>query len=260
MVAMVTTAFGQTPVLELTAELIAAISLEDPALLVQAREDFEEAVAAAQDILDEAQLVVSENALPLLVTDANAANYLWTNAQEPKEAPISNLVDGLTTEASFFHTQWSAPVPAITIESVTPVEGEVEAISEIIITFNAEVGAPSWDELTIYDAKCMPYVLYYQADETLAKNQIKFVLSTPITAAGEYSLEGEYLWIKDVNGKEIQGFNQTFSWIIKEADTAIDAVEAEAENAEIYDLTGRRVKEITKGGIYIINGKKTMVK
>ena len=42
--------------------------------------------------------------------------------------------------------------------------------------------------------------------------------------------------------------------------TAIEGVEAEAENAVIYDLTGRRVYEITEGGIYIINGKKVLVK
>ena len=43
--------------------------------------------------------------------------------------------------------------------------------------------------------------------------------------------------------------------------TAIENVEAETvvENA-IYDLTGRRVNEITKAGIYIVNGKKVLVK
>lgn len=42
--------------------------------------------------------------------------------------------------------------------------------------------------------------------------------------------------------------------------TAIEDVEAEAENAEIYDLTGRRVNEITKAGIYIVNGVKRVIK
>jgi hypothetical protein len=34
------------------------------------------------------------------------------------------------------------------------------------------------------------------------------------------------------------------------------------ENAEnvIYDITGRRVNEITEAGIYIVNGKKVLVK
>ena len=35
---------------------------------------------------------------------------LSTNAQEPSEGPIKHLIDGKTD--TFFHTQWSAPVPA----------------------------------------------------------------------------------------------------------------------------------------------------
>jgi hypothetical protein len=42
--------------------------------------------------------------------------------------------------------------------------------------------------------------------------------------------------------------------------TAIEEVETEVAGTVIYDLTGRRVNEITKAGVYIINGKKTLVK
>lgn len=44
--------------------------------------------------------------------------------------------------------------------------------------------------------------------------------------------------------------------------TAIEEVEVENEkvNEAIYDLAGRRLNEITKPGIYIINGKKVLVK
>jgi hypothetical protein len=42
--------------------------------------------------------------------------------------------------------------------------------------------------------------------------------------------------------------------------TAIDAVEVENANAPIYDLSGRRVLSTVKGGIYIQNGKKFIVK
>lgn len=42
--------------------------------------------------------------------------------------------------------------------------------------------------------------------------------------------------------------------------TAIENVETEVENAEIYDLTGRKVENITKAGIYIVNGCKVLVK
>lgn len=60
---------------------------------------------------------------------------------------------------------------------------------------------------------------------------------------------------------EERGFaTGTYTFTIVEAETAIEGVEAEAENTVIYDLTGRRVNEITKAGIYIVNGKKVLVK
>jgi hypothetical protein len=37
-------------------------------------------------------------------------------------------------------------------------------------------------------------------------------------------------------------------------------VVGENGNATIYDLTGRKVENITKAGIYIVNGKKQIVK
>ena len=48
-----------------------------------------------------------------------------------------------------------------------------------------------------------------------------------------------------------------------EGDGTTGVEEVETENGEvkvIYDLTGRRVQETVKGGIYIINGKKVLVK
>lgn len=42
--------------------------------------------------------------------------------------------------------------------------------------------------------------------------------------------------------------------------TGVENVVVENEVKTIYDLTGRRVSEITEAGIYIVNGKKTLVK
>ena len=43
-------------------------------------------------------------------------------------------------------------------------------------------------------------------------------------------------------------------------ETGIENIQGENEVKTIYDLTGRRVETITASGIYIINGKKTLVK
>ena len=42
--------------------------------------------------------------------------------------------------------------------------------------------------------------------------------------------------------------------------TAIESIANESAQKVIYDLTGRRVDTITKAGIYIVNGKKVLVK
>ena len=42
--------------------------------------------------------------------------------------------------------------------------------------------------------------------------------------------------------------------------TAVEEVETGNEKVEIYDLTGRKVENITKAGIYIVNGNKVLVK
>ena len=45
-----------------------------------------------------------------------------------------------------------------------------------------------------------------------------------------------------------------------EGTTVIEEVEIRNEKEEIYDLAGRKVREITASGIYVINGKNVLVK
>ena len=45
-----------------------------------------------------------------------------------------------------------------------------------------------------------------------------------------------------------------------ENSTAVENVEIKNEKSEIYDLTGRKVENITKAGVYIVNGCKVLVK
>ena len=52
----------------------------------------------------------------------------------------------------------------------------------------------------------------------------------------------------------------SFSFRFGEGTTGVENVEVENEVKAIYDLTGRRVEAITAPGIYIVNGKKVLVK
>ena len=58
---------------------------------------------------------------------------------------------------------------------------------------------------------------------------------------------------------ELQGA-ASFSFRFGEDTTDIEKVEISNEKSEIYDLTGRRVEEITAPGIYIVGGKKVFVR
>ena len=65
-----------------------------------------------------------------------------------------------------------------------------------------------------------------------------------------------YLPMSAVANKSAEFFG--FDW---DGTTGIDEMtEQRAESKEIYDLTGRRVEEITAPGIYIVGGKKVLVK
>ena len=57
----------------------------------------------------------------------------------------------------------------------------------------------------------------------------------------------------------------SFGFFLGGGTTDIDEVSDEVTDEDgnvktVYDLTGRRIQEITKPGIYIVNGKKVLVK
>ena len=70
------------------------------------------------------------------------------------------------------------------------------------------------------------------------------------------------------NDKNIVGINTTSTdaqWkvrMVADNSTSIEIVEEENQDREssIYDLSGRKIEKITDKGIYIVNGKKMLVK
>ena len=100
------TEVGQYDATELLASIEAYFKAKAEALAA-ARAAFNAKYAEAQAILAEAALSVVDSELPLQVTDATAAAYIWSNKPEPNEGPIAQLVDGIVEEGNFFHTNWS---------------------------------------------------------------------------------------------------------------------------------------------------------
>lgn len=172
-------------------------------------------------------------------------------------------------------------VTPLEIVSVTPAAGEVGQIEKIIITFNQNVILAydeNWQAIssTIYlkDANGNEYELTENYNPSLGWNQLEYVCGeydnnwnmvyTPITEVGTYTLDISQIVVDYGHDAATNEYNATgscegiYTWTI--GDTAIDGIDAEAENAEIFDLTGRRVNNITNAGIYIINGVKKIVK
>ena len=153
------------------------------------------------------------------------------------------------------------------ITNISPVAGtEVSAIDEIIIECNQEITC--WAEaFLVMDENDTEYYFtptFQDKDgNELPFNMVRLVTETPITAAGTYTL-----FIEDYNIANTDWMNQevlpryeyVFTFDGSSITTGIDNVEGENGVNVIYDLTGRKIENITKAGIYIINGKKVLVK
>ena len=92
---------------------------------------------------------------------------------------------------------------------------------------------------------------------TVEGNKLTLPLSNAITTEGKYTIVFPAGVVTSVDGEKYDG--ETFTFTVGTVETGIENIEIEAINA-IYDLTGRKIEEITKSGIYIVNGKKVFVK
>ena len=158
---------------------------------------------------------------------------------------------------------------SLKILSISPIEGaEVELIDELIIECNQDITCLAEAFLVIDENNTLyTYIFtpsYNDKDgNPLPSNKLRLVAETPITLPGTYTL-----FIKDYNIANTDWENQemlgaqifTFGFYGNKITTDIDKVKGENGDAKtVYDLQGRKVETPAKG-IYIINGKKTLVK
>ena len=144
-----------------------------------------------------------------------------------------------------------------------------EAVKEMAITFGCT---------TLYSAEengvnCSS--VYRNFDvigtySTLSAEELQgcYAISTdgmwqPLAAGTELKPFRHYMRITDRDGSPVKSENVRSMSIrvAGENTTGIEEVEEQsADNKEIYDLQGRKINEITESGIYIIDGKKIVVK
>lgn len=181
-------------------------------------------------------------------------------------------------------------ITPLEIVSVTPVEGDVAQIDKIIIEFNQNVSLScneNWQQISqeiVLKGEDKEYKLTYNSMSTNVGKTLEYLANaqwtgydfatTPITAAGQYTLDLSQIVVDHAGESYIDewGYPNTMwhsknqvcpgtkTWTIVAGESSIDDVVVENGAKVIYDLTGRRVENITNAGIYIVNGKKVLVK
>lgn len=126
-------------------------------------------------------------------------------------------------------------------EMATPLEYKITVPEGYVLNeMKFKNGARSYN-MTVY------YGQRYDLKNVTSEQTIEFTGDN--TSFKLYGETGRYIYITSLTMTKVGG----------EDETGIDEVAAETEQV-IYDLTGHRVDEITKAGIYIVNGKKIVVR
>lgn len=198
------------------------------------------------------------------------AEHDW-NITEVTELPVEITAAGYAT----FYAPVEVTLPAeVTAHTVTK-NGEYATLSDAISVVPAENGVILAGEEGTYNL-----TISNEGAEDLANALAGTVAKTLVTKeTGAYyvlgivdEVVGLYNPVIDVNDTKFYNAGHKAYWHIPAASqvagfrfggntTAIESVLIGADaNAPIYDLSGRRVNNAVKGGIYIVNGKKVYVK
>ena len=169
----------------------------------------------------------------------------------------------ITAAATWVLEEAEAPAPVEPVEfgvvSVDPADGStVSSITTITVTFSHAVSCdalrPGIDTYNIFGDNGS----VNEAHFSIEGNVVKFELISGIYDAGVYTLAiPKYIFTNAETGEVFEGAK--FLFTVDGTLSGIGNVNAEDGNQVIYDLNGRRVKNAVKG-VYIINGKKVLVK
>lgn len=202
-----------------------------------------------------------DNALCLVANEAITAAGEYTFVLKKEHISAKNNKE-LTIEKDI--TYRFSIIESLKVENVVPNNGDTyEEVSEITLTFNKDVMHENITEIVVSDTNGTSYT-FTKTTTDEESSALTFTTATPIKTNGTYSftIENGVIYCEASNSDmyETESIPETtFTFTVK-SHTSIESIDAETKKAEIYDLTGRRVNEITDAGIYIINGNKRIVK
>ena len=206
-------------------------------------------------------------------TDAGGrgtVNGYCFNLEEVTTLPMKVSTLGYAT---FF-----APVAVTLPEGVTAYTGKLNAENTVLNLIAIEGNVVPATTGVILEAAAETYQLTVVDDKTTGTSDLKGSTTTIAKASVAegivYTLQSNeqgaaflrYTGENIPGGKAYLAINnggKAISVRFGEGTTSIDVMESTVysqQSAAIYDLTGRRVEAMTKGGIYIMNGKKVVIK
>ena len=205
--------------------------------------------------------------------DPNSNGYNWV-IEEVTSLPVTIT----TAKYATFYAPVAVNVPNnVTAHTVT-INGEWATLSEALTVIPANTGVVLYadvEEATTYNFDITENVdaiegnalrgsaaatyytetgtYYALALDDTAKAGVAFCKDEFKNNRFQNNSHKAYLYIPGVSGSASLRFDFGGT-------TAVEEVETEVAETVIYDLTGRRVNEITKAGVYVVNGKKILVK
>ncbi len=197
----------------------------------------------------------------------NNANGYCFNIEEVAELPVAITTAGYAT----FYAPVAVEVPAgVTAHTVT-INGEWATLSEAltIVPANTGVVLAGQGDYDLVITTAAAFEGENALSGTVAATNITeaaYVLANDAEGVGFYAAAmTNGAWLNNSHKAYLpkaQGMNAaSYSFRFEDGTTGISEVKGEnGEVKAIYDLTGRRVEAITAPGIYIVGGKKVLVK
>ena len=199
-------------------------------------------------------------------------------------------MDGANNEYREINVElYTFEIVPLQVVSVTPVVGDVASLSKIVVKYNQPVSLSyneDWQQIS-YEISLTcgeeEYTLTYAPESWGVTDEVVYLVnaewdgyqytSTPIVAKGTYELNladivvdhageqyiDEWGYTNTIWYSKNQHCEGTYTWTVT-GDSSVENIAATEGEQVIYDLLGRRVEAITGAGIYIVNGKKVIVK
>ena len=171
------------------------------------------------------------------------------------------------------YLNYDAEIPTgVTCYAVSAVDGEYATLAEVEGVIPANTGVIVEAEAGSYTFEVATEAGSDVANELRGTTVNKYIFEDAYVLGVVDGVVGLYkaqmaggVWLNNANKAYlvVPGASEVASYSFRfgEGTTGISEVKGESGNVKgIYDLTGRRVETITAPGIYVVNGKKVLVK